>query len=297
MVSMSKMPNALLNNAGRLASQDDGVVGNMAAGTQYGYVAHVANLDASTPLVLRPMTFVVTNVPGQFKYMPGFPEFTKLFFEELCYNVEGITLQYRNEGHQAHAMADGQSPTVVSDTKRTPVTPTFTTHEYTGNVCWNFIKEWLCANKDPDTQAASLAGIVDSSEYIPPPTYSTFSADLAGIQYDVTMRPQNIIDGIQLTAVHPEDTGDADFRKDLGQSTMPERQFTFHAYLQHNTNTAAAARLLAQTLALHKVNANFAPPIATDIESLIQNQGVQKEAADAISNFTPLGPDASVLSS
>lgn len=296
MVSMSKMTNALINNAGRLAAQDDGIVGNLAAGAQYGFTAHLALLDASTPLVMRPMTYIVTHVPGMFKYVPGFTEFTKTFFEQVAHNIDGVTVQYQNEGHQAPAFADSQQAVVPTDTKRTPINPTVNTGEYIGNICWNFIKTWILLNKDPDTQAASMVGIIDPDEDLPPHTFSVFSANLMGIQYDTTLRTKNIIDGLQLTAMHPSDTGDAEYKHEIGQSTSPERSFSFHAVLQHNANTYAAARMVGETLGLHRVNANFATPVADDVESLIQNYGIQREVATDAANFVPLGSDASVLS-
>lgn len=293
---MSKMTNALISNAGRLASQDDGVVGNLAAGAQYGFVAHLAQLDASTPLVLRPLTVVVTHIPGMFKYIPGYPKFTKTFFEQLAHSIEGLTVQYTNEGHAGPAFADGQQAYVPTDTKRTSITPTVNTAEYTGNICWNFVSNWIKLKKNPDTQAASLVGIISSSEEIPPHTFSVFSADLACIQYDTTLRVKNIIDGFQLTAMHPNDSGDADFKHTVGESTSPERSFAFNAVLQHNANTMAAARMIASTLQLHKVNSEFATPIATDVEALIQNYGIAGETATDAGNFVPLGADAATLS-
>lgn len=296
-ISMSKMSNALISNAGRLASQDDGIVGNMAAGAQYGFMAHLAQLDASTPLVLRPMTVVVTHIPGMFKYIPGYPKFTKTFFEQLAHDIEGITVQYTNEGHGAPAFADGQQATVPTDTKRQPINPTVNTAEYTGNICWNFVSNWIKLTKDPDTQAASLVGIISSSEDIPPHTYSVFCVDLACIQYDTTLRSKNIIDGVQLTAMRPNDTGDAGYKHTVGESSVPERSFAFNAVLQHNANTMAAARMIAETLQLHKVNATFAQPIATEVEALIQNYGLRGETSRDIANFVPLGADAATLTS
>lgn len=296
MVSMSKTPNAILNNAGRLAAQDSGVIGNVELGAQYGFVPHLATADGGTPLVLRPVNYVVTNAPGQFKYLPGYTKFTKLFFEQLAHTIDGVNIQITNEGHQALAMADGQQLTVPTDTKRQTITPNVTTIEYIGNPCYNFIYTWIMMNKDPDTQSASFAGILSSGTYIPPHTFSVFSADLTGIQYDTTLRKQNIVDGFQLTAVHPQDSGDAEFKHEIGVSTVPERQFPFHAVWMKNANTYVVAQELAETLQLHRVNANFATPCARDIESIIQNYGIQKEAASAITDFVPMGSDASVLS-
>lgn len=293
---MSKMPNALITNAGRLGGQDDSVIGNLAAGTQYGFSPHLALLDAATPLVMRPMTYVVTNVPGMFKYVPHFAEFCKVFFEQICHSVEGVTVQYQNEGHAAPNQSDGQHATMVGDTKRSDINPTFNCIDYNGMPCWKFIKEWICMNKDPDTQAAPLNGIIDPSTYILPHTYSVFSADMVGIQYDMTLRTKNIIDALQMTAVHPQDTGDAGFQHEISSSHLPERQFQFHAVLQHNANTCAAGRMIAETLQLHKPNPNFATPVSEQVSSLIQGLGLEKEVATDAANYTPLGADAAVLS-
>lgn len=295
MPSLSKMPNALLNGAGHLATQDDGIVANLAAGAQYGFTPHLAQLDASTALVLRPVTYIVTHVPGMFKYVPGYVQFTKTFFEQIAHNISGVTIQYRNEGHGMPAMSDGQQAYVPTDTKRTAVEPTVNTAEYTGNVCWNYIATWIRMKKDPDTQAASLVGYIDPNEDLPPHTFSVFSMDMAGIQYDTTLRPKNIIDGFQLTAMHPNDTGDAEFQHEIGTSHSPERSFTFNAVLQHNRNTAAAARTLAETMELHKVNANFQTPVATDVESLIANYGIKGETSTDAANYTPLGNNAATV--
>ena len=279
---------AYIRNAGRLASQDDGIVGNIIDGAQYGYSPHLEMLDASTPLVLPPMRPIVTHTPDQFKYIPRYQAFFKAFFERHVHTFDGVDLQYTNQGFAMAALADGQTPHAPSDTKRADITPTAACQEVIGNVCWETHHRWLITNKDPDTQGAPLSGLVPSDQPLPPHVFSTWSMDILCIQPDTTFRPENLVSGYFVTAMTPTDIGVAHFRREVGTSTLPERQFTYEGVLQHNYNTVAVAREVMGLLRMHIPNADYSVPVARTIEDALLNEGTQLEIANAITNYAPI---------
>lgn len=289
---MAAQPDALVGNAGRLASDDSGIIGNIMVGAQYGFSNHLDYLDSATPLALPPMRPIVTHAPTMFNYLPNFTSFFKNFIERHIHTFDGVPVQYSNAGTQMLNFADSQQPTMPTDTHRTPIEPNVTCQEVIGNCIWQFHRYWMWMIKDPDTSGASLAGIVPASQSLPPHVFSVFSGDLCCIQFDTTFRPENMIDAYFITAFWPNDIGDAGYRHEHGQTTVPERNISYHGVLQHNRNTAAAGRNIAEILNLHIPNADFATPVATTIESNIIDDGLRREVSRSASAYQPMGDNA-----
>lgn len=278
-----------IRNAGRLASQDTGIVGNIIDGAQYGFSPHLEMLDCATPLVLPPMRPVVVHTPDQFNYIPRYPEFFKNFFERHVHSFDGVDLQYTNDGFPMLALTDGQAPHVPSDTHRAPISPQAQCQEVIGNVCWEAHHRWMITNKDPDTSGASMAGLVPSSQPLPPHVFSTWSMDLLCIQFDTTFRPENIISGYFVTAMTPTDIGQAGFHRQVGVSSAPERNFAYSAIVQHNYNTVSIGQQVASILGIHLPNADFSVPVTRTIEDQLLDEGLQREVSTAVGNYTPIG--------
>lgn len=286
---MAEMNDALLKNALRLASSDTGTVANIVQGAQYGFGNHLPNIDACTPQVFRPIVPIITSVPRMFQYLKNFPEVLKALVERHTREITGIDFNYSIEEATVNAGADSQMLAVPKNARRSSVNPTMNMPEITGNLVWNFFRTWQRMMIDPDTQSSSLAGVVPEGTTLDPHVMSMFSMDMLFIQYDLTLRPDNIIDAYFITGMWPNEIGQANFQKSVTESVQPQREITFKGVVQHNRNTRAIGVAVAQVLGLHKYNYDFATPIANEIDSALQDEGISGEIQNITSTFTPLG--------
>lgn len=244
------------------------IAGNVILGGQLGFGNNLPNIDAATPLVLRPIVPIITHVPTMFtNYAPNLALILKGLVETQTRSIDGIDLQYTIDPGTTPAGQDGQELNVPTNAKRAQVNPQFVLPELGGNLVWNFFRTWMRMIKDPDTQASSLAGLIGGS-ILTPHVLSMYTMDMLFIQYDTTLQPQNIIDGYFITSMWPNDIGTAGFKKQIGQSEVVERTIAFHGVLQHNDNTRSVAQNIAQLLQLHTIDYNYATPIATSIENV-----------------------------
>lgn len=285
---MPVMPASLIANGGRLGSTPTSPIANIREGGQLGFGPNLPNLDANTPLVLLPLTIIVTHVPGVFNYIPNGVELFKAMLETNMLSMDGLDFQYTMETEGSPVGRDGQQQMVPMRQTRSQISPSGTFPERLGNLNFNIGKFWMDMMHDVDTQAASLAGIVPSGATLPPHVASMYSADLMCIQFDTTYRPENIVGAFALTNLFPTEIGGPDFRFNVNESHRPDRQFTFTAVVQHNRNVTAAAKQIARLLNLHLVNYQDALPIANDIEAQLQGEGLQHLVAETLSRFRNL---------
>lgn len=286
---MPEAVNSLIRNAGRLATLPNDIVANIVDGAQLGYGNHLPMVDAATPLVMPMIVPVVTHSPTMFRNLPGYDDVLKALVERHAKSIEGIDFGYQLEGNSVPAGHDGQNMFMPTATKRTQVNPSFTWPELTGMLVWNFVRNWITMIKDPDTQAATSAALTVGLDTIDPQLMSTFSMDVLFLQFDTTLRSQNLLDAYFVTNMWPQETGMAGFSKNVGESKMQERSITFYGVVQHNRNTKAIGRMVAEILGLHRVDFNLAVPVAQQIHSRLQNKGVQKEIQEAMSTFQAIG--------
>ena len=174
-----------------------------------------------------------------------------------------------------------------TNSKRTQVNPTFVWQELKGNLVWNFIRLWIELIKSPDTQASKMSAI-KANDAMTPQLMSYFTMDVMFIQFDETMRPENIIDAFFISNMWPQETGMAGWKRTVGQSEMPERSIPFHGIVQHNRNTYEAGRFLARALAMHTINYDYATPLATKVESEVEDEGLAREVAADLRDFTQI---------
>ena len=280
-------PHGLIPNVGRIGSTDDSNVADIEYGAQLGYGPNLPQIDGATPLVLSPVVAIVTHIPTMFDNVDHAPETLKALIERHAKEISGIDFQYQLEGVGTPVGQDGQELHMPTNSKRTAVTPTFTMQELQGNLVWNFIRTWIEMIKQPDTQASALSA-VNLDVTMSPMLMSSFTMDVLFIQFDSTMRPENIIDAWFVTNMWPQETGMFGAKRQIGHSEMPERQIAFYGVLQHNRNTKAAGQIIASTLGLHKTDFDFATPFATAIESGITDMGLQQAATDQQTAFNDL---------
>ena len=267
----------LLFNAGRLGTLPTDTVANIAVGGQLGLGSHLVNIDAATPLIMPPIVPIVMHMPTMFANIQYYAEVLKALVERHAKTIDGIDFGYTLETEATPSGHDGQTLKIPTNARRGEVSPSMVFSELNGMLVWNFFKNWMHMIKSPDTQAATLGGLTTNSSTIPPQTLSVFSMDVMFIQYDTTLRPENILDGYMIAGMYPTDIGQGGFKREIGQSTMPERTIAFTGIVQHNDATKQKAIDIAQLLALHSVNYRKAEPVVASIESQLAQQGVQLE--------------------
>lgn len=282
---MADFNNALIYNSGRLATLQNDTVANLIQGAQLGIGAHLPMIDAATPAVFMPIVPIVTHSPTMFQGIDYYDATLKALVERHAKSIEGIDFGYQLESASTPAGHDGQELHMPTNSKRTAVSPSFVWHEVTGNLVWNFIANWIRMIKNPDTQASGLAALTSDTTKIPPQLFSYFSMDVLFIQYDQTMQPGNIIDAFFITNMWPQETGNAGWKKQVGQSESPERTIPFHGVVQHNKNTKIIGRQVAQMLSLHKVDFSVAQPVAQTIASRLQQEGLRREVTESVAAF------------
>lgn len=285
---MPVMDNSLIAGGGAFATTPTSYTANVADSGQLGFGPVLPNLDGNTPQVYLPLQFVVTHVPGMFNYIPGASAFFKALFETHMVSMEGLDFQYAMENEGTPVGRDGQMMNVPTRHTRSQITPTATWGEKIGNPVFNMHHVWANGMHDVDTQAASLAGIVASGTTLPPHVASMYAADILAIQYDTTMRPENIIDAFWMTNVFPTDYGSPGYQYNAIETHRPDRTVTYHTVVQHNHNTVAVAKQVAGLLNLHAINYQDANPIARQIDSQLSGQGLQAQVANILSGFSNL---------
>ncbi len=283
---MPYMNNPFLPRTPLLPTTQSGA-GNIITGAQLGFGNNLPNIDAATPLVLRPLVPIITHVPTMFTLVDGLQDILKSLIENHTRSIDGVDLQYTMDSGTTPAGQDGQELNVPTNAKRAQVNPQMMLPEINGNLVWNLFRLWMRMMKDPDTQASSLAGIVPSNQILPPHVLSMYTMDMLFIQYDTTLRPENIVDGYFITSMWPNDIGTAGFKKTIGTSDVVERTVAFHGVLQHNDNTRAVAQSVAQMLQLHTIDYNYATPIAQGVDSNLLNLGLMGSAAIDNLSFVP----------
>lgn len=285
-------PAGLVANAGVFAAVPSDTVADLPFSAQLGYGPNLPQIDGATPLTLSPAVIVVTHIPTMFAGIPGAPETLKALVERHAKEITGIEFGLQLEHASVPVGQDGQELSMPTNSKRTAVTPTFTWPELQGNLVWNFIKTWIEMIKHPDTQASMLSATnLDTTMY--PMLMSSFTMTVCVIQFDPTMRPENIIDAYFITNMWPQETGLNGTKRVIGHTEMPERQIAFHGVLQHNANTKTAGQIIASALKLHQTNFNIAVPVAVAVDANIDNMGLQAAADQAQATFVNL--DAQVV--
>lgn len=279
--------NGLIGNAGQLGATDTDTIADIQYGAQLGVGPNLPQIDGATPLIMAPTVAIVTHIPTMFNNVQYAPQTLKALVERHAKEISGIDFGYQLEGSPTPVGQDGQELHMPTNAKRTPVTPTFTWQELQGNLVWNFHKNWIEMIKDPDTQASILSS-TNITSIMSPMLLSSFTMDVLFIQFDPTMRPENIIDAWFITNMWPQETGLIGAKRQIGRSEMPERQIAYYGVLQHNRNTKAVGQIIATTLGLHKANYDFAMPFSSAIDDKITNMGLQEESTTEQKTFVDM---------
>ena len=236
-----------------------GRAANLIEGGQLGTGIQITRLDAATPLVFNPAVVVVTQTPAMWDNFPYAQKMLKSLVEVHPKSISGIDVSYTLETASTPVGWDGQEMKVPTRSTRNAVDPSFTWQEVTGNLIWNFIRKWIFDIQHPDTNASLMSAVIsDDNTIMPPFLMSSFCMSMLAIQFDMTMRPENIIDGFYYTCMFPTQTGDFGLERTHGTTKAMERTVQFTGLVQHNENTKWLAQEMATILQFHKVNYNKA---------------------------------------
>lgn len=277
----------LITNAGQFGATDTSTVADLVNGAQLGYGPNLPLIDGSTPLVLSPIVPIVVHMPSMFNNIKYAGPILKALIERHPKEISGIDFGYQLESTSTPVGQDGQELHMPTNSKRTQVNPSFTWNEVNGNLVWNFIKTWIEMIKQPDTQASSLTAI-NLGDPMSPMLMSYFTMDILFIQFDMTFRPENIIDAFFITNMWPTETGMFGAKRQIGRSDMQDRQVSFNGVLQHNRNTKTAGQIIAEALGLHRSNYNFAVPVATAPDPNLQGMGLDYATQQNLATFSDM---------
>lgn len=245
------------------------------SGLQLGSGTNMPLLDVATPCVFTPVVLVVTSLPAMY-IVEGKPTrmawIIKDLIESHAKSVTGIDFGYTLGTQEGPVGHDGQNFQVPAKTTRGQVSPSFSFDELSGNLVWNTFRKWIWDIQHPDTNA-SMANVVYPGAY----TMSAYAMSFMAIQFDPTMRPDQIIDAAHYTNVWPTGTGEIGFERTIGTVKHPDRSISMTGIVQHNDYIKTLAMTIAEQLALHKHNYNIAPPYRKAVDKSIREIGLHVE--------------------
>ena len=278
---MPVMQNSYIQNAGLLGRTR---TANLIDAAQNGVGVHLPSLDGAMPATWGPAVVVVTHVPRVFTLIKNGESIFKALIERHAKTIDGIDFGYTLESNPHQIGHDKQELFIRTNATRTPVAPNITYDELNDNLIWNFHRTWQWLIRDPDTQTSGVA-ILNGSDEVDITLLSSFAADLCVIQFDGTGMPENIIDAFFLTGFWPEETGLIGVKREIGVVETQTRSVPYKAILQHNDRTRSAGIEIASVLQLHRANYVLATPVATEIESRINDLGINKEIEEIAADF------------
>lgn len=260
---------------------------NIVRSGQLGIGSHLPLIDGSTPEVFIPAVAVVTNAPNMFKNFPFAEPILKALIERHCKEFTGIDFGHSIESAGTVIGHDKQELQMPLANSRTAISPSAVMQELKGNLVFDFFKFWMDLIRDSDTNASALAAIL-ADEQVDPLVISDFTMSVCFIQYDVTLRPENILGGYMVTAMWPYETGNVGLQRAIGTTQMLDRTIPFHGIMQHNQNTYNGAKAIAEVLEIHKADYSLATPIATKISDRLSDKGLAKEISEISEEFKEL---------
>lgn len=267
----------ILQNMSALGITDTAYVVNTNIGGQLGLGIRAPYMDAASPLVLNPVVPVVLHTPGMYAGNEKMMFILKNLVECYSKSISGIDLEYTADTDDTPVGHDGQNMSVPKKTKRTSINPSFTYQELLGNPVWNVHRKWMTDFSDPDTNF-SYIGFEGNLNIVP----SDYSMSVLFIQYDLTGRPDNIIDAFIVSNMFPQSTGPLGSEKNIGDSKLIERNINYTGIIHHNETIREMAREVATAMNIHKIKYfKNAPTIQygvdKHIDQDIRDTGIDKE--------------------
>lgn len=299
------MQDSVLQKVTSLGVAPGSLVANVARSGQLGTGIRYTKLDGATPAVFNPVVCVVLQVPRMWDRWPKMQETLRALMETHAKSITGIDFGYTLATDETPVGHDGQTLKVPTRTSRGGVTPSAVFQEYPGMPVYNLFRQWMFDIQHPDTNSSLLPSNMLSqsgteavgtgtTNYKDMPAWymSAYSMSCLFIQYDPSGLPDRIYDAYIIANMFPTGMGDIGFERTINQTTIKERTIEFTGLVQHNENTRELGYRVAEMLALHKINYNFALPGLAGVTNL-EGTGTEKGSStthQAIEpNLRPLG--------
>lgn len=262
-------------SATSLGSAPGQLISNVARSGQLGIGIRTTKLDGATPVVFNPVVALVLQVPSMWDRYPKRQETLRALMETHAKSISGIDFGYELATEETPVGHDGQTMKVPTRTTRSQVNPSATFTEYVGCPVYRLFRTWMFDIQHPDTNASALPNWIDDNAQIPAWCMSAYSMSMLFIQYDPTGLPDRIEDAFTIINMFPTSIGEMGFERNIGTTKILERSISFTGIVQHNENTIALGRAMAETLRLHKINYQFALPGLNG--TISPDDAVQKE--------------------
>ena len=254
------MSDSMLQSLTSLGVAPDQIVANLPRSGQLGTGIRITKLDGATPAVFNPVVGVVLHVPRMWDPYPHLQEMLRSLMETHAKSITGIDFGYTLETADTPVGHDGQTMKVPTRTTRGGVNPSATFQEYPGMPVYNLFKTWIFDIQHPDTNMSILPAQISKASRIPAWYMTAYSMSMLFIQYDPSGLPDRIYDATVITNMFPTEIGEIGMERSLGTTQLKERSISFSGIVQHNENTRELGYRVAEMLALHKINYNFALP-------------------------------------
>jgi hypothetical protein len=256
-------------------------VSDIAKGSTLGIGLKTISLDAATPLVMPPAIIVVLQTPAMYDKDTVKIRTLKALLETHATNFSGIDVEYNLDTADSPLGHDGQPLQVPTQTKRSPISPSATIPEVTGNLVWRFFNNWVWNISDPDTGQA-FQHLANTSTNLPFVS-SSYSMTMAVIQFDPSRRPENIIDGAFCANMFPTSPGGPiGFERAIGTSNTRERNVVFSAHLRHNARTRDLMVEIAKELKLGSIAGKTGGmPTADYVKDFVKSSQILEDIANA----------------
>ncbi len=220
-------------------------------GGQLGIGINPLLLDAATPLQFPPAQVFVLNTPLMYtKFNPAIGQMIKAIMETRAKSWSGIDVEYTLNTQSTPIGNDTQELDVPTQRTRTKPSPNATYDEVQGNLIWGIHDRWQNDIQDADTNGAMM-GFPDDALADMPYVMSVYSCTLLIVQFDITMRPDRIIDAHILANVYPTSNGPLGIQRQINTTETKERSIQYTAYQMHTPAIREAAIEYCNALKIH----------------------------------------------
>ena len=259
-------------------------VANTSVGGQLGLGLGPANLDAASPIVFPPVVPIVVHLPKMYDDNTNMLFIMKNMVECYSKSISGIGLNYTVDFDETPVGHDGQNMSYPKKTKRASVSPSIAYQELIGNPFWNVHRKWITDFSDPDTNY-SYIGLAETLQIVP----SDYSMSVLFIQFDLTARPDNIIDAFIISNMFPQETGELGSEKNIAESRGIERSVTYTGLIHHNDTIRTMAKEVAEAMNVHTIkyfkdNVTVQFGIEGHVDKGIQESGLAQEITDYLAD-------------
>lgn len=267
----------LISNMSSLGVSGTTKVSNALQPGQFGAGLDVSMLDAYTPQIFTPTTFVVIQTPKMYDENTQFAQLIKSLVESHTTSITGIDLGYTLEVLDSPLSHDGQNFQQPGKSKRNAISPSMVWHEKTGNIIWNVMKKWIWDMQHPDGNM-SQSGVTNPLDMVP----STYSMTMMGLQYPANGDWTQLVDAALYCNMFPTETGDLGLEKTVSASKNMERTIPFTGFVVHNDFTREYGKYVAKQIGLADINYNTKSVSIPEVSGILADSGLKSEVSNIL---------------